>query len=45
MSTAVATVMAHLDKYEKDFDADVFFLTQYIDKQGPTQSVKVAFDI
>ena len=42
MSTAVATVRAHPDKYKKDFDAVVAFLTQYIDKKAPTPSVKVA---
>ena len=42
MSTAVAAVRAHPDKYEKDFDAVVAFLTQYIDKKAPTPSVKVA---
>ena len=41
MSTAVATVNAHPDKYEKDFDT-VAFLTQYIDKRTPISSVKVA---
>ena len=35
LSTAVATVKAHPDKYEKDFDAVVAFLTQYMDKWGP----------
>ena len=43
MSTAVAAVRAHPDKYEKDFDAVVAFLTQYIDKRAPTPSVNVAF--
>ena len=43
MSKAVATVRAHPGKYEKDFDAVVAFLTQYIDKRSPTQGVKVAF--
>ena len=42
MSTAVATVRAHLDKYEKDFDTVVAFLTQYIDKRAPTPCMKVA---
>ena len=42
LSTAVATVSAHLDKYKKDFDAVVTFLTQYIDKRALTLSVKVA---
>ena len=42
MSTAVAAVRAHPDRYEKDFDAVVTFFTQYIDKKAPTPSVKVA---
>ena len=42
MSTAVATVRTHPNKYEKDFDAVVTFLSQYIDKIAPTPSVKVA---
>ena len=37
LSTAVATVRAHPNKYEKDFD-----FIQYIDKTLPTPSVKVA---
>ena len=41
MSTAVAAVRTHQDKYKKDFDTVVAFLTQYIDKKAPTQSVKV----
>ena len=32
----------HPDKYQKDCDAVVTFLTQYIDKRSPTPSVKVA---
>ena len=31
MSTAVATVRAHPDKYKKEFDVVVTFLTQYTD--------------
>ena len=42
MSTAVAIVRAHPDKYEKGVDAVDTFLTQYIDKRAPTPSVKVA---
>ena len=42
MSTEVAAVRAHPDKYKKGFDAVVAFLTQYIDKRAPTPSVKVA---
>ena len=30
------------DKYEKDFDAVVTFLTQYMDKRAPTLSVNIA---
>ena len=43
LSTAVAKVKVYPNKYEKDFDAAVTFLTQYIDKRGPTQRVKIAF--
>ena len=32
----------HPDKYEKDFDAVVAFLTQYINKRSQTPSVKAA---
>ena len=42
MSTAVATVRAHPDKYKKDFDAVVAFLAKYIYKKAPTSNVKVA---
>ena len=42
LSTAVATVRAHPDKYEKEFNTVVAFLTQYIYKKAPTPSVKVA---
>ena len=42
MSTAVTAARAHPDKYEKDFDAVVAFLTQYIDEKAPTPSIKVA---
>ena len=41
MYTAIATIRAHPDKYEKDFDAAVAFLTQYVNKRAPTLSVKV----
>ena len=41
LSTAVATVRVHPDKYEKDFDALVIFLTQHINKRAPTVHVKV----
>ena len=42
LSMAVATVRAYPDKYEKDFDTVVTFLTQYIDKRELTQSMEVA---
>ena len=42
MSTAVATVRAHPDKYENDFDEVVTFLIQNINKRAPTLSVTVA---
>ena len=42
MSTAVAAVRIHPEKYKKDFDAVVTFLTQFINKKAPTLSVKVA---
>ena len=35
-------VKAHPDKYEKDVDAVVAYLLQYVEKQGPTTSVEVA---
>ena len=41
MSPVVATVKAQPDKYEKNFVALVTFLTQYIDRRGPTLSMKV----
>ena len=31
----------HPDKYKKDFDTVVAFLTQYIDKNAPTLSVNI----
>ena len=40
-STAVAEVMVHPYKYEKDFDAVVAFLNQYIDKKELILSVMV----
>ena len=42
LSTAVATVRVHQDKYEKDFNAVVAFVTQYVSKRVPTPSVKVS---
>ena len=42
MSTAVAAVRAHSDKYKKDFNTVVAFLIQSIHKRAPTPSVKVA---
>ena len=44
LSIAVTAVKAHADKYEKDFDAVVTFLTQYINKRWPTPSVEVAVE-
>ena len=41
MSTAVAAVRAHPDRYEKNFKAVVAFLFQYIDRKAPTPRVKV----
>ena len=40
--SAVATVKAQQEQYEKDFDSVIAFLMEYIDKPGPTLSVKVA---
>ena len=40
--TAVIAVRAHPDRYEKDVDAVIAFLSQYIDRKAPTPSVKVA---
>ena len=40
--SAVITVRAHADKYEKDFYTVVAFLTQYINKRASSLSVKVA---
>ena len=42
MSKAVIAVRTHPDKYKKDFDAVVVFLTQYINKRAPILSVKIA---
>ena len=42
LSTVVTAVRANPDKYEKDLNAAVTFLTQYIDKRAPAPSVKVA---
>ena len=42
MSTTVAAVRVHPDKYEKDFSKVVTFLSQYISQRAPTPSVKVA---
>ena len=39
LSTAVAAVKMHLDKYEKDFDAVISFLSQYIKKGAPTMDI------
>ena len=42
LSTAVVAVRAHPERYEKDFDTVVFFLSQYIDRKAPPPSVKVS---
>ena len=42
LSTAVAKERAHPDKYEKDFNTGVNFLTPYIDKRTSTPNVKIA---
>ena len=42
MSTTIAAVKAHPDKYGKDFNAVIAYLSQYIDKLGPALSVKIA---
>ena len=41
-STTVTTVRVNPDKHEKDFDAVVTFLSQYINKEAQTPSMKVA---
>ena len=43
LSTAVIAVKVHPDKYEKDFNTVVTFLTQYINKRELTPSVKIVF--
>ena len=43
LSKAVTTVQAHPDKFDKDVDIVVTILTQYINKNELTPSVKVAF--
>ena len=40
LSTSVVTVRSCPDKYEKDFDTVVAFLTQYINKKRPAPSVQ-----
>ena len=42
LSIVVAILRAYLGMHEKDFNAVVTFLTQYINKRAPTMSVKVA---
>ena len=42
LSTAVPAVRAHPDRYKKDFDAVIAFITQYISRKAPTTSVKGA---
>ena len=41
LSTAVAAARVHTDKYKEVFDVVIAFITQYVDKRGPTSSVKV----
>ena len=41
LSTTVAAIRAHPDKYKKDFDIVAAFLPQYIDKRAPTPSVNI----
>ena len=40
MSTAVTTANGHPDIYEKDFITIVAYLSQFVEKQDPTVSVK-----
>ena len=42
MSADVATVKAHSEKDEKDFDKVFTYLSQYVEKHGPKMSIKVA---
>ena len=42
LSTAVAAVRVHSDKYENYFDPVVTFLTHYINKRSTTPSLKVS---
>ena len=41
MSIALTSVRVNPDKYEKGVDAVFVFLTPYINKRGPTPSVKL----
>ena len=41
--TAATTARVHSDKYEKDNNAVVTFLTQYIERRGPSPSVKLTY--
>ena len=41
-SKAVTKVRTHPDKYAKEFDAVVTFLTYYLNKRGLTLSIKLA---
>ena len=45
LSTAVAAARVHPNKHEKNFDAVVAFLTQYINKRGPTPSVSLPLSL
>ena len=42
LSTGIASVRVHPDKYEKNFDGVIAFLSPYINKRALTPSVKVA---
>ena len=42
LPVVIVIVRVHPNKYENNFDAVVTYLSQYIDKRGPTPSVKVA---
>ena len=39
--TAVTVVRVYTDKYEKEFDSVLIFITKYIDKRAPSPCVNV----
>ena len=43
LSTAVVTGRVHQNKYKREFDRVVAFLTQYINKRTPLTNIKVVF--